>query len=384
MRSTAYAQLLITEVIPGISTTTTAGDVVELHNAGPAPVDLTGYFLTDLDPGASEISVLAEGTFAPASLGLPPLASGAFAVVVFVDSNSGATPFSFSTTNYGLRIAAPVTTGSFLNSDYEEVLLTDALGTPLDSVAWSIDSGSPSNLTDSLEDLSAITPPASNYGLTLGDGAWSEGDVIADLAAYRAATVDLSGLSGVTTWGGGVLQRASSGGIFDVGSPDGPAQWLAVERHRATLGDATDRVPVTGGFRPIRITDDLGDWLAIIQVTTTPHRRIARFADQTPADFISPDINDRNAWENVINHAMAGEWPEAFADALPLGYEVVEFLDTDYGETFQILRETTVPGQPGFRGQGIYVFYNGPSVREHFMLQVPHPTFDSGTLEQGA
>lgn len=374
----AGADVLITEVIPNVSTTATRGDVVELYNTGPDAVDLTGWILTDLDDDPVA-GVPQDATFAPGSLGLAPLQPGEFAVIDFVDAAGTA---SWHATNYGMRIVAPLGAGSFLGSERDELLLTDATYTPIDFVAWA-DTGT-TVPTDSYEDLSALTGVVFGYGLTPGTAAWDGIETIGSDAEYYASAVDFTAFAAVSTWGGGAIRRRSTNGVFDVGNPDGPAQWEAVPRHRATLGNASDDVPSGMGLRPIRITDDLATWLGQIETTTFPDRRIARFADQNPADFVPAGAPEKAAFTAVLALAMNAAWEEAFAAADAMGYEVVEFLDTVTGETFHILRERFVPGEVGFTGGGVFAFFTGSGVHATLVIEIPHPVFDSETLEQGA
>jgi hypothetical protein len=376
--SASFADILITEVIPNVTTTAARGDVVELFNTGPGAVDLTDWVLTDLDDDPVA-GVPMDATFAPGSLGLAPLAAGDYAVVEFVDAAGTA---SWQATNYGLRIVAPLVAGSFLGSERDELMLLDAADTPVDFVAWS-DTGT-TVTADSYEDLSAVTGVVFDYGLTPGDAAWSGAETIVDDAGYYAATVDFTAFAAVSAWGGGSIRRRSSGETFDVGAPDGPAQWEVVPRWQASLGNASDDVAQGGGLRPIRVTDELASWLGQAESTTFPDRRIAPLADQMPADFATADPAARSAWEGVLALAMAGQWEEAFAAADAIGCEVVEFLDTTTGLDFHVLRERVVPDQPGFTGRGLFVFHDGPAVRERVVLEVPHPIFDGETLEEGA
>lgn len=372
----APADILITEVIPNVSTTAERGDVVELFNTGPGAVDLTDWVLTDLD-NDPVAGVPQDATFAPGGLAVAPLAEGEFAVIHFVDVAGTA---SWQVTNYGLRIVAPLDAGSFLGSECDELLLLDASNTPIDFVAWS-DTGVAVS-TDSWEDLSAVTGVTFDYGLTPGDAAWGGVETVGLDADYYASSVDLSGLSAVSTWGGGSIRRLSTNGVFDVGDPDGPAQWEVVARHEATLGNASDDVPTGGGLQPIRVTDDLATWLGQVESSTFPDRRIAPVADQ--GDFKTAMPGDLVSWAALLPDAMAGDWDGVFAAADALGFEVVEFLDTASGSTFHILRERFVPGDASFTGMGLFVFYDGAGVRETLALEIPHPIFDDETLEQGA
>jgi len=378
LASTARADVLITEVIPNVTTTATRGDVVELFNTGPGAVDLTGWILSDLD--ADPIAgVPQDPTFAPGGLGVEPLAPGEFAVIDFVDASGTA---SWHSTNYGLRIVAPLQVGSFLGSEFDELLLTDAADVPVDFVAWA-DAGTIVSV-DSYADLSAVTGVVFDYGLTPGAAAWIGAETIVSDVDYYASAVDFTAFATVSTWGGGAIRRRSVNGVFDVANPDGAGQWETVPRHQATLGNASDDVPSGMGLRPIRLTDDLTDWLGQIETTTFPDRRIARFADQNPPDFVAALAQEMSDFEGLLALAMSGSWEEAFAAAVPLGYEVVEFLDTVSGETFHLLRERFVPGDVGFTGRGIFAFFSGSGVRDSLVIEIPHPIFDSNTLEQGA
>jgi len=378
----ALAQILITEVVPGVVTTATSGDTVELFNAGAVPVDITGYVLSDLDAAPIELDVMDEGTFLPLALGAPALAPGSFCVVVFADIAGTA---SVTVTNYGLLIVAPLTAGSYMDSTFDQLVLLDSSGTPLDSVVWGITSAAPSNLADTLEDLAALTAPTTDYNLpSLGNAAWNGTDDIAVLADYEAAMVDFTGFEAATTYGGGALRRLSVGATFAQGAPDGTTQWEAVARHRVRLGNPSDQVTVPSGISPILAAGDITQWLGSIDASNFPDRRIARDADQSPADFIPADALRRSNFTGVLALAWDGLWEETYAAADPLGYEVVEFLHLPGGQTFHILREQAIPGELEFTGQGTFVFYDGVGVRPLLSLQVPHPRFDSNTLQEVA
>lgn len=376
--ASAEASVLITEVIPNVLTTATSGDVVEIYNTGPGSVDLTDWILTDLDNDPIA-GVLQDATFAPALLAVDPLEAGEFAVIHFVDIAGTA---SWQTTNYGLAIVAPLEAGSFLGSERDELVLADAAQNLIDSVAWA-DTNTVVT-TDSYEDLSALTGVVSDYGLVVGDAAWSGDENIASDGDYYASAVDFTAFSAVSTHGDGAIRRRSVNGVFDVASPDGAAQWEAVPRHQATLGNPSDDVSSGPGLRPIRMTGDLTSWLGQIETTTFPDRRIARFADQNPADFLVASDPELADWQAVFALAMNGQWEEAFGDGDLLGYEVVEFLDTVSGETFHLLRERFVPGEVGFTGRGVFAFFEGADVQSDLVIEIPHPIFDADTLEEGA
>jgi hypothetical protein len=383
----APAQVILTEIIPGVSTNASSGDTVELYNAGGAPVDLTGWVITDLDPGAVESNVLAELSFAPPALLLPPLQPGEYAVVVFTDGLAGGVS-QFAATNYGVYIEAPLASAasSFLDVAFEQVLLTDATGAGMDFVAWhdTLSVPSASTITDMTEDLGALTLPNSNYGLTIGDAAWTGPDLPADEIEYAAATIDFSGLTNVTTYGQGALRRRSVGETFDVGAPDGPTQWEAIPRDQVRLGNPSDDVATVGAIRPLRYAGDFAFWLGEVESSNHPDRRVARDENAAPPDFVEPSAGDSTAWDGILALAMGNDWPACFDAAAAQGYEVVEFLDLPTGRTFHVLRERVVPGEVGFRGQGIFVFDGAPGARVRLVLEAPHPRFDSLTANQTA
>ncbi len=381
LNGSALADIIITEVIPGVSTDGVDGDTVELYNTGPGAVDLTDWVLTDIDPGSVESDVLTEGTFAPAGISLPTLASGEFAVVIIADTTGTA---GYVSTNYGLRITASLTSPgtSIFDDEYEQLLLVDDFGNPIDFVAWSVGAGSPSSTTDTIEDLEALTLPTAGYGLTPGNAAWDADDDITDLTHYRTSTVDFSGFDGVSSYGNGAIRRVSTNGVFNVGSPDGPLQWEAIERHEVRLGNPSDDVVGVGTIEPLKYADDLAAWLAMSDFSSHPDRRIAR--DESGGEFQPPNPMDLSDWESVLALALAGDWDDCFDAANDLNYEVVEFLDTASDETFHILRDRNIPGEADYIGQGIFVFHNGAGVRDYFVLQAPHPRWDTDTMDQTA
>lgn len=377
------AAIMITEVIPGVSTSATAGDTVEIFNSGPGAVDLTGWILTDLDDGVIEGNILNEGTFAPGSLAMPPLGEGEFAVVVFVDSDTAAGP-SFLATNYGLRIVAPLLNQSFLGDEFEQLLLADNSGTPVDFLAWGSSGGTltGSNLTDALEDLSSMTGVTGDYGFTPGGAVWAGNDNIADLTDYLASSIDVVGFTGVSGNGNGVIRRLSTAGVFQQTSPRSAADFEVVRRSDATLGNASDAVPTGAGLQPFRITDQLATWVGELNSSTHPDRRISRNEDMVSPDFKTQDGTARTAWEGILAGMLAGDWEATAADAAAINYQVVEFLNTETSDTFYVLRENSIPGDLSFQGQGVYIFDPSPTARERLVLESPHTIFDSGTLEQ--
>ncbi len=379
------AAVLITEVLPGVNTTVTNGDTVELYNTGPGAVNLTDYILSDLDPASAETSILNEATFAPGSLSLPLLAEGEFAVVKFVDSTGG-TLFSYIDTNYGLEIHAPLATNSssYLGNDFEQLALADSSGDVLDFLAW-CDSGdtlSASAEEDAREDLGAFTTPTSDYSITLNTAnSWSGADTFVNLADYISATIDFNGLTSISTYGGGAIRRKSTNTTFEEAFPDGPAQWEAVVREDATLGNFSGTVTTGSGIQPIRATGDISEYIANLRISFFPERRITIDQDQTPSDFQVPDSTRQSDFVDVVVKCLAGQWEEANDDASALGYQLVEFLDTTTDNTFYILREIEYPGEVGYTGGGTYIFDPSMDAKD-LVIQVPHPLHDSNTLAE--
>lgn len=382
---TSHARVIVTEVIPGVNASATNGDTIELFNTGPGAVDLTDWRLTDLDPGAVESSLANEPTFAPMSAAIPPLAAGEYAVVILKD-DSLTSSTTWQATNYGLRIEAPLALGgtTVFGNTYEQLLLVDAALVPQDFLAWH-DTGaslSPTDEQDAREDLQALTGPTGGYGITPGLAEWSGPDTIATLADYQGASVDFTGRSEVTTWGSGAIRRRSVGETFQVSSPGAVADWEAIPRERASLGNPSDDVATAGGLRPIRVAASIAEWIGELDASNFPERRIARGEDLVMPDFQTASLPDRTAFQNIVTRLMTGDAEGTFADALAQGYEVVEFLDLPSGRTWHILRERVWPGEPGFRGQGIFIVDNNPDARAELCLQAPHPIFDGGTSEQ--
>lgn len=374
----APANILITEVIPGVSNAADAGDTVELYNDGVSAVDLTGYVLTDVDPGSVESDVLTEGSFAPMALGLPSLEAGEFATVIFSDPAEDPN-FRFIETNYGLQIWAPLSSSTHLDNQTEQLLLVDDAATALDFVAWTDTTDVPSSEADTLGDLAAFTPPTFEFVGALGGAAWDAPDAIGDLATYQANAVDVTGLSDVSTFGKVSIQRKSSNGVFQVGSPDGPTDWMATRREDATLGNATDRATSGSDTALFKITDDLAVWVGLLSRSTSPHPRVAR--DEDNNDFKTPSGPDFTAWTALWNKIIAGDFTGANFDAAALDYELVEFLDTVSATTFYVLRELNIPGDLDFRGQGIYVYNPDPAAKALF-LEAPHPLNDADTDDE--
>lgn len=379
----ASARLVLTEILPGVNTTATAGDTVEIFNTGPGAEDLTGMVLTDLDAASVEADPNSEGTFAPIGLAVPPLQPGDFALVVFT-LNTGTA--GFEVTNYGLRIVAPLlVSGGMFDTAYDQCVLLDGAPSPtaLDAIVWGDAGSAPSDPTDTRDDLSALTPPTFGYGITVSpDARWQGADAIASVADYNAAAIQITGFTTVNTHGQGSIRRASVQTNFTEGAPDGVASgaFAVVDRTDATLGNFSALVTTANGLREIRETGSISDRVANLRITNYPERRIAVTEDTN--DFVEPPPGDIAAFRAVVDLMDAGLFEEAFEAADPLGYEVVEFLDSGTATTFHILEENVEPGDAGFRGLGIYVFDRGVGATDRLILQAPHPINDSLTLAQ--
>lgn len=374
------AQVLITEVIPTVSTTSTAGDTVELYNAGGAPVSLTNWILTDADPGSVEGpgNFANEGSFAPPGLALPDLQPGEFAVVV-VTLNTGTA--TFLPTNYGYLITAPLqASGGAWDGDFEQLMLLNAAEVLQDSVVWGVTDAAVSS--DARDDLGELTLPTSAWFALNATNAWAGADVIMDQAAYNAADIDATGATAVSGFGAASIQRLSTGTTWSQGAPDSAANFTVTPRHRATLGNFTSDVATLAGLRPIRQTGNLTDRLIALKSSSSPDRRIDTTEDTNR--YVEPGPAEMATFRAAIAQMDAGQYEAAFATAQPLGFEVVEYRDTQTGATIHLLIEREVPGQPGYAGGGIYVFDNNPEARQNLILEAPHPIQDGKTLDEAA
>ena len=125
--SPAIPAIVIGEIRPG------TGGFVELHNPTPAPVDVSGWFLTD-DPAIPAKSIIAPGTIIPSggAIQFPSLAftlpETGVSVLLFSTSATALSGYThgweFGATDGGMSL------GRFVNSAGDEALLPLATPTP--------------------------------------------------------------------------------------------------------------------------------------------------------------------------------------------------------------------------------------------------------------
>ncbi len=96
--------------------------------------------------------------------------------------------------------------------------------------------------------------------------------------------------------------------------------------------------------------------------------------------WLEPDDLRMGQFKAVFEHFLAGSYDAAAKGAEVLGYEVVEYTDLASGVVHYLLRETSPADGILFTGGGTYVLTPTGS---NVVLQVPHPKFDSKTVDQG-
>lgn len=87
----------------------------------------------------------------------------------------------------------------------------------------------------------------------------------------------------------------------------------------------------------------------------------------------------REAWQDVIDAMLAGNFVTAAALADARLYNLIQFTDTTRGKVYYILKERTSGGQP-VNGRGTFML--NPSGRRMLNIQSPHPIVDSETYRQ--
>lgn len=380
MISPASARLLITEVIPGVTLTQTNGDKVELFNTGPGPVDLTGWVLTDLDTDALESNPLAEGTFAPASLSVPPLGAGQFCVITFVDPAAPAGDNSGVTAQpYGLSITVELEPGLTRNTD--AAVLLDPSGNIVDCVVYGSPADTPAS--DPIGDLRALTLPDNNgYGFTglSSTSGWTGPDGVTLATTYATHAVQLTPpLDTETATGSGSIQRINVGPFWMEGDPDGADFFVVTDVTSSTIGAHT--FSTADGTVALRTrTNNLTTYLTNLDASALDRPKIATTQDDDIFDI--PTGLDRTRFRFIFDLMLAGDFPRANFYAPLIDYEVVQWNDTTSGDVWYILMELDNADEANFHGWGTYVF--DPDTVTRLAIEVPHVIFDSLTHEEGA
>lgn len=98
-------------------------------------------------------------------------------------------------------------------------------------------------------------------------------------------------------------------------------------------------------------------------------------------DYLQPNLASRQLWRTIVDHILVGEYALAHADALTRNYQVVIWTDTGAaGNPIHVVLERTPDATS--RYWGTYVFNTEP-LRQHLVIQCPHPIADTNTGYQG-
>ncbi|MEX6634506.1 hypothetical protein [Hyphococcus lacteus] len=97
--------------------------------------------------------------------------------------------------------------------------------------------------------------------------------------------------------------------------------------------------------------------------------------------FDVPTASQRTSLSEVVSDILNERYTDAHETAETIGYELVEFLDTDTGKTYYLLREKIPVPTAGSAGGGTFIF--NPSASRNVAIHVPHPKFDQNTNLEG-
>lgn len=97
--------------------------------------------------------------------------------------------------------------------------------------------------------------------------------------------------------------------------------------------------------------------------------------------YVSPTSQQQNRFVSMAESLLAGETAAADSMASLLGYEVVEFTDTNSWIVLHGLREILQGGEH-IKGWGSYFVNQSSEVAD--LIEVPHPLFDSYSWDIGA
>ncbi len=100
--------------------------------------------------------------------------------------------------------------------------------------------------------------------------------------------------------------------------------------------------------------------------------------DVDVATYQAPSAFERGQFATMASHIASGNLAAADAIAGGLGYEVVNFTDTDTANIYYHLREVTVGGKVS-KGWGSY-FYN-PNKSRNALIQAPHIRHDTHSYD---
>ncbi|WP_411820059.1 hypothetical protein ABFZ85_00830 [Hyphococcus formosus] len=97
--------------------------------------------------------------------------------------------------------------------------------------------------------------------------------------------------------------------------------------------------------------------------------------------FQVPGASKRLTLSDTIVDILNSDYSDAHDKAETIGYELIEFNDTDTGITHYLLREKNMVPSAGSHGGGTFVF--NPAASRNVAIHVPHPKFDQNTNLEG-
>ncbi|MBN2056408.1 lamin tail domain-containing protein [bacterium] len=248
--------LLITEVAPNITATSSSGDKIEIYNLGPEVVDLYDVVLSDLDPGeheedlcGEEIQIVTDDIGPDQVL----LYTGYMVVVELLTDGAAAQPAPQQTT-YGWLVKVRAGEQFNVRGDHVALLNRDG-GDLIDSLVYANNDlsefDSDSAKMDFVMDMDALTQTHGGFGFVLNGGnAWT-GANHHQGQALDAAFTAVVGTCVRFPWGqdeGGSIQRTLQNSQFRQGNPDSAA--IFTTSQSTTFGVLPGAPPATATPTP--------------------------------------------------------------------------------------------------------------------------------------
>jgi len=120
---------------------------------------------------------------------------------------------------------------------------------------------------------------------------------------------------------------------------------------------------------------------AIIYQTGSLGAEVARLDGlvfpQNSGLYMAPNSSQRTAFRALATSVMAGSYTTAATQAEALGYELVDFYDTETSHEYYLLREHLNAQGKQNLGWGNYIW--NPVPRSDVLVEAPHPLYDSKT-----
>jgi hypothetical protein len=121
------------------------------------------------------------------------------------------------------------------------------------------------------------------------------------------------------------------------------------------------------------------------KVNTLPFSSLAAYGLSVKANlprantegFVKPLVSDRTTFGNAVAQLLSGNIASAEILANSVGYDLSQLNDTTDNKSYLVLSERILT----FRGLGTYIV--DPNYLRNIILEVPHPLFDTNTMEQG-